>query len=58
MPSTFYHDGFRDALNGSEPAPVDQGVYGQEYLEGHREGQLARQAAGTLAAQDQQEPSA
>lgn len=37
--STFYNDGYCDGLNNTEPSPPDHGVYGQEYLEGYKDGQ-------------------
>ena len=36
--STFYSDGYRDAQAGQESSPPDEGVYGQEYLQGYSDG--------------------
>jgi hypothetical protein len=37
MNSTFFHDGYRDALAGLPYSPPDVSVYAREYSEGYAE---------------------
>jgi hypothetical protein len=37
--STFYHDGYADAIDGNEPAPPYVTVYALEYMEGYTDAQ-------------------
>lgn len=45
--SIFFSDGYSDALAGNEPSPPDEGIYGQEYMEGFREGGLSQACSAT-----------
>lgn len=50
MSSTFRDDGYADAVAGRKAAPVDQGIHGQEYMEGFNDGLREAQAKPRSAA--------